>query len=308
MVDRSPRKQRTQGFSAVCAISLCTTTALLLAGCDRPQAKHSAKASEKQDKVVATLNDTTEQAEAPDTPTLPTPGNGLHQRRVTGISAAHVGLNLVLEASISREGQLERGRLDSTMNTDLLEQAIGAYATGEMPAEREEQIAFLCNAYNANALSTLAMLSFEFGDDLSSDEWIDDSLRERFDDQPIRLANETLSLRTLREERILAMGDPRTLGCLLSVDRIKTGLPREAIWPNNIDRQLDRLCSAWVKSTTLADVVDGKVVVSPAIEQSAAAFEGQPFNGVLGFVRYYADPEVAASKNLHIEPANETAQ
>jgi hypothetical protein len=216
---------------------------------------------------------------------------------------------------INTEGSLVRERFDTIMNSEMLDQAIEAYATSELPEDETERLAFLCNAYNANGLSVLSLIVTDFGDELSergepagrsvatSSPTANESTSpaQRFDLQPVQVAGETMTLRTLREERILGGGDPRALACLLSVDRLRAQLPRESIWPRTIDEQFDRLCAQWVNTSPLADVHNGEVQISPALLQIATAFDGDPFGGVMGFLQRYADPEGRVGKAIRLE-------
>jgi hypothetical protein len=237
-----------------------------------------------------------------------TPGAGLRQGMVRGINAGHLGLQMVLRSVVSDDGELRFDRLDSALSMDLIEQTIETYSSVELPEQPHEQLVCYCNAYNVNALAILSMLAMDTGGAFFAGEALiervkgDDGaargaepsamdlVRERFDDQPVLVANEMMTMRELREDRILGFNDPRVLAYLIEANAM-TRAPSDSLWPRRLDAQLDALCTAWVNEAGPASVQDGQLLLSQLLQRHAAAFEGETYGGVLGFLRRYADPD-----------------
>lgn len=283
------------------------------AGCDQSESPGAAAASdpasfghvEREVGGLAGADQT-----PPEVRTRSTPGANHDQGRLRGASAAHVALNMVLESAVSPDGKLLIDRLSSSMNMDFLDVSISTFAKARLPDDPAAQLVFYCNAYNANALAILMLFAIDpdsgFGDgrnrveritsgkagtDTGDTRLAEADVQERFDEQPVMVSRQSMTMRELREKRIVSLGDPRVLAYLINVNGTSIHLPRESLRPRRLDVQLDALCSTWVNTGSLAQFRDGELQFAPTLSRYASAFEVPAFGGIIGFLERYAEPD-----------------
>jgi len=310
--------------SRICT-GLLFVAASLLAACEQSHTPANSAASNPE-KFAAVQRGAraTDSGASRETSNLPTPGSTMRHGRVRGVNAGHLALQMVLESVISPDGGLQYDRLNSSMNMDMLEQAIEVYSRSEMPEEPAQQLAFYSNAYNANALAILTMFAvYPDTDLLSGADAIErvqmndqrdvaadtaseqEQQRQRFDEQPVMVASQAMTMGELREQHILGFGDPRVLAFLIDVDPASPCLPRESLWSRQLDEQLDALCAQWVNGGLLVRVEQGQVHLCPMLKRYAGAFEGEVFGGVLGFLQRYANEDGPMGAALNVSsPSN----
>ena len=290
-----------------------------LSGCDQSASSWSTAADEPtQFAATRERSARTLAGRQPAAAEFAAPGAGIRQGSVRGVNAGHLGLEMVYTGIAGDAGVLVFDRLESAMNMDLLQQTIDTYASFELPSSDAEQLAFRCNAYNANALAILSMFAIDspratpgkttpiertkMGDEVAVGKSKKITLRERFDVQPVLIANELFTMRELRE-LILGQGDPRVLAYLIDAGDGPVHVPRASLWPKTLDEQLDSMSEVWVNESAIASIVDGELRLCPMLELHAGAFEGETYGGVLGFLQRYADPVGPLSAALKAEVA-----
>ena len=123
-----------------------------------------------------------------------------------------------------------------------------------------------------------------------------------FDERPIIVASEGLTLNKLENERIRPLKDPRIHATLVCAAMSCPVLRNEPYRPDKLDEQLDEQCSKWVNDITKNRVVDGKLQISPIFDWYGSDFEVEPYGSVMGFLRHFADPDGELGKFLKSNP------
>lgn len=112
-----------------------------------------------------------------------------------------------------------------------------------------------------------------------------------FDKDERALAGEAMTLDALRDRVIRAAGDPRVHATLCNGAIGSAPLRTEAYTAKRLDDQLTAASIRFVNDRARNGVVGGTLMLCPVFKWFAPDFEGDPFNGVAGFIRLYAEPE-----------------
>lgn len=221
-------------------------------------------------------------------PVEPTPRTGTLDAGVDGPAT----YARILAAIVTDDGLVRYRRLDDATRRSALESVVDWYARTRTPTDRAARMAFWCNAYNANVLLS--------------------ALRERgkagfesvlkvpgfFDQRPIRVGGETMTINDLENERIRPLGDTRIHAVLVCAALSCPPLRNEPFSAASLDAQLDDQCRRWVNDGTRFRVVDGKLGLSEILKWYAADFEKPPYASAIGFVLAYADDSSAIARHI----------
>lgn len=275
----------------LCVAILAATAwmSIWLGGCDDSHAIAALAGTRQGDRLADRTSDGAQHLAQAERNMRAVPGSQLRGGMLDGESAAAFGLGVALSAAVTDDGTLRADHLDSALTIEFLEHAIEAYSSLDVPADPAARLVFYCNAYNANALSILSMLAMQgnaAGDGAA--EALTDT--QQFGAQPVLIAGETLTMQELREERILALGDPRVLAYLIHTDGDRVRCPRSPLSTAAVDAQLDALCRAWVRDGAAGMIVRGEAQPGSLLARYASAFEGSAFGDVATFLKRYATP------------------
>jgi hypothetical protein len=162
---------------------------------------------------------------------------------------------------------------------------VDAYGRAAMPADPAARLAFLCNAYNANALLKAVEAARRPGFTSVKDT------PGFFDRDLIVVAGESMTLDQLEHDRIRPLGDPRVHAALVCGARSCPPLPDEPLDPARLDEQLDEQCRRWVNDPSMNFVRGDTLLLSPIFDWYGADFRGDSGAGVIEFLRRYAAPD-----------------
>ena len=170
------------------------------------------------------------------------------------------------------------------------------YRNAGFPDTPEKRLALWCNAYNANMLFQVMM-------ERGSSGFISvDKVDGLFDERPIIVASESLTLNKLENEHIRPLKDPRIHAALVCAAMSCPVLRNEPYRPDKLDEQLDEQCTKWVNDITKNRVADGKLQISRIFDWYGSDFEVEPYGSITGFLRHFADPDGEMGKFLKSNP------
>jgi len=190
----------------------------------------------------------------------------------------------VLALVVTEKGLVRYDKFEDHELREALERAVTWYDRTPMPTDRDEKLAFLCNAYNANVLARAYRESVKPGFESVV------KVPGFFDSHPIRVGREGLTLNDLENKLIRPMGDARIHAALVCGAMSCPPLRGEPYEAAHLDAQLDDQCKRWVNDPTKFRMVDGKLGLSEILNWYGDDFRKPPFGSPLGFVLAYADP------------------
>ena len=204
-------------------------------------------------------------------PQLDTPKDWSHEK----LQARYA---LLLEECVAASGLVDYVRLRS-VDIRSIAQAFGnAYAFDST----NEELAFLCNAYNAHVLDLVdrASRAPEFESVIKIEGF--------FDATEIVVGGKTMTLNELENDRIRPYGDARIHAALVCAAVSCPPLRAEPFDGARLDEQFDEQCRRWVNDETKFAVTADGVSASQILNWHGEDFVGAPWNGVAGFIRAYA--------------------
>jgi hypothetical protein len=190
----------------------------------------------------------------------------------------------LLSKIVTDEGLVRYDVLDQPANSAALAQYVQTLADAPLPGDQAERLAFWCNAYNANVLRNASLARKQPG--FVSVE----KVKGFFDESPIVVANEALTLNDLENKRIRPLGDARIHAALVCAARSCPPLRAEPYRAADLDTQLDDQCKRWVNDTTKFRLEGGKLGLSEILKWYGEDFETPRYGTRVGFVLAYADP------------------
>jgi hypothetical protein len=216
---------------------------------------------------------------------FPTPATALDlDRNGSGELAPHhnEGLlpasRLIPDHSASATGASAAGFSSSR----ALDREVEHFARMPIPVDPASRLAFLCNAYNANAMHKAREAARRPGFTTVKDT------PGFFDRDPIVVGGITMTLDDLETRYIRPQGDPRVHAALVCGAASCPPGREEPFDPARIDAQLDEQCRRWVNDPTLNTVRGDTLLLSPIFDWYGADFGAPSGAGVIEFLRRYA--------------------
>lgn len=219
----------------------------------------------------------------------------------TGFDRAMYAYQLLLDEIVTPQGLVRYDRFSEGDRVMRIGLVVREFKEAALPEEKNDKLAFLCNAYNANVLFIAMMERVKPG--FTSVIDVDGF----FDRLPITVAAEPMYLNFLENERIRPLGDPRVHAALVCAALSCPPLRIERYRGDELDRQLDDQCRRWVNDTARNRIVNGKLQLSEIFNWYGEDFNVEPYGGVVGFLRHYAEPggELAIFLESHSHPTIE---
>lgn len=208
------------------------------------------------------------------------------------LAALHARFTAVLKEAVTKEGLVRYGILERHANKTELRAIVAAYATVPVPSARNERLALWCNAYNANVLSMVL------------DEWQKPGFKNVvkvngfFDQRPIRVAGETLTLNALENSRVRPLGDARIHAALVCAAMSCPPLRVEAYTADRIGAQLDDQSRRWINDPTKFRIDGARLGASAILNWYGDDFKAPPYSTPTGYILAYAKPGGALAKYI----------
>lgn len=209
---------------------------------------------------------------------------------VAGGDAAY---GLVLQSIVTPDGRVRYDQLVANgPHLETLRAVVSAYAAATLPVDRDERLALLCNAYNANALVKAAEARVKPGFTNVKDT------PGFFDRDRITVAGTAMTLNELENDTIRPLGDPRIHAALVCAAMSCPPLLNVPFSASRLNDQFDALCARWVNDATKNTTRGDSLALSSIFSWYKADFDAKPFEGVVGFVKRYAEPGSDVGKLL----------
>ena len=156
-----------------------------------------------------------------------------------------VGLDEAIEqwdglvgAIVTVDGLVDYNRLRESAQRETLERVVASLGEAELPSGDDARLAMLINAYNANVLKRV-LETWEGGSDYSVSQ-----VPGFFDERPVRVAGQILTLDRLVNNRVRPFNDPRIHAALaggaMSSPPLRSGAYRAAGLSMQLDDQSRR--------------------------------------------------------------------
>ncbi|MHC4415457.1 MAG: DUF547 domain-containing protein [Planctomycetota bacterium] len=238
-------------------------------------------------------------ATAPDQP--PAAGPGWSPDAPPGVRRRLIAdeiLASLLEILVTEEGLVRYDLLQEDVYRRMIFDVQAGYMTADLPDDDKEKLAFWCNVYNANVLFHARRVARR--PDASSVR----DIPGFFDEVPIVVAGERMTLNQLENDLIRPLGDPRIHGALVCAAMSCPPLRREPFRAEKLDEQLDEQCRRWINDPSKCRVSGSTLWLSEILKWYEGDFDVEPYKGWLGFVRAYAEPggPIRASLERGTEP------
>ncbi len=190
----------------------------------------------------------------------------------------------ILKKAVTTDGLVRYDVLREEPQRRNLQWIVGEYSRADLPQPKNEKLAFLCNAYNANVLNMVvaqsAQESFKSVNDVPG----------FFDKLTITVAGQTMTLNQLENDHIRPLGDPRIHAALVCAAMSCPPLRGEPYTAKQLDEQLNDQSRRWINDRTKFTVNEQGLSVSMIMQWYAKDFDAKPYNGVVGFIRTLAEP------------------
>lgn len=208
----------------------------------------------------------------------------------TGFDRAMYAYQLLLDEIVTPQGLVRYDRFREADRVMRIGLVVREFKEADLPEDGNEKLAFLCNAYNANVLFQAMMERAKPGFTSVI------NVEGFFDRFPVTVAAEPMYLNFLENKRIRPLGDPRVHAALVCAAMSCPPLRIERYQGDMLDRQLDDQCRRWVNDTDRNRVENGTLQLSEIFNWYGEDFTVEPYGGVVGFLRHFAEPggELAA--------------
>ena len=213
------------------------------------------------------------------------------------IGRAFYAFQLLLSEMVTSEGLVHYEYFSREELVARIGLVVREFKESSLPESSEEKMAFWCNTYNANVLFHVMMEREKPGFTTV------DNVDGFFDSRPFTAAGELMYLNFLENERIRPMGDPRIHAVLVCAAKSCPPLRRIIFKADKLDSQFNDQCSRWVNDPSKNRVEDGKLLLSQIFNWYGKDFEVEPYGGVVGFVKHFAEPGGELATFLQANPA-----
>lgn len=201
-----------------------------------------------------------------------------------GHSAATAAYRFLLEAVVTETGLVRYDKLVSPMNMEMLTNIVRLYGQTDLPEDRNERMAVLCNAYNTNVMLMALNESRKSGFKNVL------GVKGFFDEKLITIGGEPMTLNDVLK-KLRPMGDPRIHAALVCAAMSSPPLRREPYVASRLDAQLDDQCRRWINDPARNHLESTGAALSMILDWFNEDFNVKPYNDRLGFVLKFAEPE-----------------
>lgn len=190
----------------------------------------------------------------------------------------------LLKDIVTPDGLVRYDVLGESPQRRSLQEIVAAYAKADLPPGDDEKLAFLCNAYNVNVLKMVV------GETAKEDFKSVMDLPGFFDTLSITVAGKQMTLNALENEQIRPLGDPRIHAALVCAAMSCPPLRGEPYSAQRLDEQLNDQCRRWINDPDQNRIDEQGLGVSMIMQWYGDDFSVEPYRGVVGFVRAFAEP------------------
>ncbi|MEE8155307.1 MAG: DUF547 domain-containing protein [Phycisphaerales bacterium] len=190
----------------------------------------------------------------------------------------------LLKDVVTPDGLVRYDVLGESPRRRSLQEIVAAYAKTDLPPGDDEKLAFLCNAYNVNVLKMVIGATAK--EDLTSVM----DIPGFFDTLSITVAGKQMTLNALENEQIRPMGDPRIHAALVCAAMSCPPLRGEPYTAKQLDKQLNDQSRRWINNPNQNGIDEHGLGVSMIMQWYGDDFSVEPYGGVVGFVRAFAEP------------------
>lgn len=188
----------------------------------------------------------------------------------------------LLTAVVSDTGLVSYDRLKIDQLNHKLNDVVAVFSTVKMPEDKDDKLAFLINAYNANVLAKVVKARAKPGFENVI------KLSGFFDKDLIKVAGLSTTLNDLENKQIRPMGDARIHAALVCAAMSCPPLANTAYSSDKLDDLLDNQCKRWANDSSKFTVKDGKLAVSSILDWYKKDFATKQFASPAVFVKKYA--------------------
>ncbi|MEE9129246.1 MAG: DUF547 domain-containing protein [Phycisphaerales bacterium] len=190
----------------------------------------------------------------------------------------------LLKDIVTPDGLVRYDVLGESPRRRSLQEIVAAYAKADVPPGADEKLAFLCNAYNVNVLK---MVVGEIAKEGFTSVM---EIPGFFDTLLITVAGKQMTLNALENEQIRPLGDPRIHAALVCAAMSCPPLRGEPYSAQRLDEQLNDQCRRWINNPNQNGIDEQGLGVSMIMQWYGDDFSVEPYGGVVGFVRAFAEP------------------
>ena len=221
------------------------------------------------------------EASTADSPTQPPTTQPKTESALASVNRTYAAL---LKEIVTPDGLVRYDVLGESPRRRSLQEIVAAYAKADLPSGDDEKLAFLCNAYNVNVLNMVV------GETAKEDFTSVMDIPGFFDTLTIAVAGKQMTLNALENDHIRPMGDPRIHAALVCAAMSCPPLRDEPYSAKQLDEQLNDQSRRWINDRTKIRVDEKGLGVSAIMQWYGDDFSVEPFGGVVGFVRAFAEP------------------
>ena len=199
----------------------------------------------------------------------------------------------LLKDIVTPDGLVRYDVLGESPRRRSLQAIVAVYAKADLPSGDDEKLSFLCNAYNVNVLKMVV------GETAKEDFTSVMDIPGFFDTLSITVAGKQMTLNGLENEQIRPMGDPRIHAALVCAAMSCPPLRGEPYTAKRLDEQLNDQSRRWINDPTRNGIDEqGRLGVSMIMQWYGDDFSVDPYRGVVGFVRTFAEPAGPIGRRL----------
>ena len=202
----------------------------------------------------------------------------------------------LLKDIVTPDGLVRYDVLGEAPRLRRLQEIVAAYAKADLPPGDDEKLAFLCNAYNVNVLKMVVGEAAKEGFTSVMD------IPGFFDTLSITVAGKQMTLNALENEQVRPLGDPRIHAALVCAAMSCPPLRGEPYSAKRLDKQLNDQCRRWINNPKQNRIDEQGLGVSMIMQWYGDDFTVEPYGGVIGFVRAFAEPAGPIGRRLsHVD-------
>ena len=201
------------------------------------------------------------------------------------LAAAERKLSTLLSNVVTADGLVRYDLIAQAANRRLIRDVVAYYSKAKLPSKTQQKLAFLCNAYNVNALA--------LADRNNPNQGLK-SVRDVagfFDELTVVVSGQGMTLNDLENKHVRPLGDPRVHAALVCAALSCPPLRREPYRADRLDEQLDDQCRRWINDPSKNRAGDSTLWLSEILEWYKDDFNIEPYDDRLGFVQTFADPQ-----------------
>ena len=215
----------------------------------------------------------------------PTPITTTQPKTESALASVNRTYAALLKDIVTPDGLVRYDVLGESPRRRSLQAIVAVYAKADLPSGDDEKLAFLCNAYNVNVLKMVV------GDAAKEDFTSVMDIPGFFDTRSITVAGKQMTLNGLENEQIRPMGDPRIHAALVCAAMSCPPLRGEPYTAKRLDEQLNDQSRRWINDPNRNGIDEqGRLGVSMIMQWYGDDFSVDPYRGVVGFVRTFAEP------------------